>query len=281
MTITRATGPQDFLHQTLEVRSLDPFRTNLIGSVATSIMGTERDTDACFWWLVENNQGKIVSLMMRTHVHPLVLTPMSSDLLSEAVDAVIAADPNLPGVSGPKELVEEFLRLFIQRHPNARPIKSTRGELLYALSTLKEPQYEGELITATSAHYERALEWMMAFGVEAELIMDGVKESVAKKIENSELYFWQHEGQIVSVVGHAAIVSGPTGKVARIGPVYTPPEFRGRGYASFCTAAVSQILLKLPAQLMLYTDAANPTSNGIYTKLGYELIDENISVLFL
>ena len=281
MTIIRAANPQDFLHRTLEVRSLDPFRTNLMGSVATSISGTERDTDACFWWLVQNDQDKTVSLMMRTHAHPLVLTPMSPELLSEAVNAVIAADPQLPGVSGPKELVAEFLRLFFQRHPNPRPIKSTRGELIYTLSVLHEPKYDGELFTATSAEYELALEWMMAFGVEAELIMDGVEESVAKKIENGELFFWRHEGRFVSMVGHAAIVAGPTGNVARIGPVYTPPELRGKGFASYCTAAVSKILLELPAQLMLYTDASNPTSNGIYIKLGYRLLDENSSVLFL
>ena len=51
----------------------------------------------------------------------------------------------------------------------------------------------------------------------------------------------------------------------RIGPVYTPPELRGRGYASAVTATVAAERLAAGRRFcFLYTDLANPTSNKIY-----------------
>ena len=57
--------------------------------------------------------------------------------------------------------------------------------------------------------------------------------------------------------------------------MYTPPELRGRGYATALTAELSQRLLD--GRLFeggrrfcfLYTDLANPTSNAIYERIGY------------
>jgi predicted GNAT family acetyltransferase len=65
---------------------------------------------------------------------------------------------------------------------------------------------------------------------------------------------------------------------SRIGPVYTPPEYRKKGYASACVATLSQQLLNQGYQACyLYTDLANPTSNHIYKTIGYQPVcDWNI-----
>ena len=53
--------------------------------------------------------------------------------------------------------------------------------------------------------------------------------------------------------------------------MYTPPEFRGRGYASACVAAASQAQLDAGRRFcFLFTDLANATSNHIYQEIGYE-----------
>jgi hypothetical protein len=63
--------------------------------------------------------------------------------------------------------------------------------------------------------------------------------------------------------------SDPNG--IRIGPVYTPPELRRRGYASAVTAATSQAELDKGRRfIFLFTDLANPTANKIYQAIGYE-----------
>lgn len=68
------------------------------------------------------------------------------------------------------------------------------------------------------------------------------------------------------------VVTGPpTPTGTRVGPVYTPPPDRGRGFASALTAAASQDQLDAGRECcFLFTDLANPTSNTIYQAIGYE-----------
>jgi predicted GNAT family acetyltransferase len=98
----------------------------------------------------------------------------------------------------------------------------------------------------------------------------------------SGIMLWEDEGEPVSFAGWG----GRTPNGIRVGPVYTPPELRGRGYATALTAELSQRLLD--GRLFdggrqfcfLYTDLANPTSNAIYERIGYRRVAESAEVLF-
>jgi hypothetical protein len=81
----------------------------------------------------------------------------------------------------------------------------------------------------------------------------------------------------VSLVG----AGGRTPNGIRIGPVYTPPEERGRGYASRLTAYVSETLLAEGHRFcFLYTDIDNPTANDIYQQIGYRPVTDALMVSF-
>lgn len=71
---------------------------------------------------------------------------------------------------------------------------------------------------------------------------------------------------MTSLVGHQVTAFG----VTRVGPVFTPPDQRGSGYASALTAHVSAVLLDTGSQVCLYTERDNPTSNRIYAAIGFE-----------
>jgi predicted GNAT family acetyltransferase len=69
--------------------------------------------------------------------------------------------------------------------------------------------------------------------------------------------------------------------VGGVGPVYTPPYFRGHGYASACVARVSQKILNSGKKYcVLYTNLANPVSNSIYQKIGYQTICDSVLIKF-
>ena len=77
---------------------------------------------------------------------------------------------------------------------------------------------------------------------------------------------------------HLTGANPPAYGVARIGPVYTPREHRGRGYASAAVAEVSRQLLDGGARVCLFTDQANPTSNSIYEALGYRPVVDMVNL---
>jgi hypothetical protein len=81
---------------------------------------------------------------------------------------------------------------------------------------------------------------------------------------------WE-DGEPVSL----AAAGGPTPNGIRIGPVYTPPELRGRGYASALVAELTRVQLEGGRRFcFLFTDLANPTSNRIYQRVGYEPVTD-------
>ena len=79
----------------------------------------------------------------------------------------------------------------------------------------------------------------------------------------------------------AACLTRAVGGMARVGPVYTPPDLRGRGYAAGATAAVSQAALDAGVRdVVLYTDLANPVSNALYERLGYRAVEDRVVLSF-
>ncbi|MER6362019.1 GNAT family N-acetyltransferase [Kitasatospora sp. NPDC001527] len=92
-----------------------------------------------------------------------------------------------------------------------------------------------------------------------------------------QLHLWEDGGRPVAVAGVSAVVAG----MSRIGPVYTPRDARGRGYASGVTAAASAAALAGGAgEVLLYTDLANPTSNSIYQQIGYRPVEDCLVLAF-
>jgi predicted GNAT family acetyltransferase len=69
--------------------------------------------------------------------------------------------------------------------------------------------------------------------------------------------------------------------MVRIGPVYTPPDLRGHGYASAATAAVSRQALAAGAEeVVLFTDLANKVANSIYQRIGYRPVEDRVVLSF-
>lgn len=91
---------------------------------------------------------------------------------------------------------------------------------------------------------------------------------VGRGIDRRLLQVWDDGGPVAMLSSSQAIAG-----VVRIGSVYTPPTLRSRGYASSAVAAASRVALDGGARrCALYTDLANPTSNRIYTALGYRRV---------
>jgi hypothetical protein len=125
---------------------------------------------------------------------------------------------------------------------------------LHELGELAQPApVPGGLVVATEEDLQQVTDWFAAFMGDA----DGL------------LWFWADgTGERVHLTG----TNPPSFGVARVGPVYTPPSQRGRGWASNAVAEVSRRIQAEGARVCLFTDQANPTSNKIYAALGYRAV---------
>jgi predicted GNAT family acetyltransferase len=221
---------------------------------------------------VEDDRG-IIAAAMRTPPFVLLL----SHIVDDRAIPVIAEDvrrvyDTLVNVVGEKVFSLAFAECW--QGLNAQSFHLAREQRTHKLEWLKPVQgVSGEYRLPSSADRDQLVNWLMAFANEA---LDGMTYEEAEKRTDdrlkvdpaiSGLRLWYDGGVPVSYAGYA----GPTPNGMRIGPVYTPPELRGRGYASACVAALSQELLDGGRKFcFLFTDLSNPTANHIYQTIGYE-----------
>ena len=112
-------------------------------------------------------------------------------------------------------------------------------------------------------------------GKPSEVSADG--EKYRYHIQDGRLYILEVDGAAVSM----ARINREMVNMAGVAFVYTPPYFRGRGYASAAVAGISQMWLdKGFTGCVLYTDLANPTSNSIYQKIGYKPVCDSLDIKF-
>jgi predicted GNAT family acetyltransferase len=217
---------------------------------------------------------------MRTPPYNLILSLVAPETAAPEALALIAHDVHslygtLPGVIGPVPLSQIFAKEW--QGQTGQPFTPGMKERAYALDTvIPVTGVPGHMRPATLADKDLLARWVRAFDEEALGGSDSAVRDPARWAEmmlgaqDRGIYLWEDErGEVVSLVGHG----GPTLHGMRIGPVYTPPERRGHGYASALTAAVSHQLLESGRRFVfLFTDLANPTSNKIYQQIGYRLV---------
>ena len=119
------------------------------------------------------------------------------------------------------------------------------------------------------------LAWSNEFVKEAGLLPLHQDKRLREMLDAGAVHVWEH-GEACSMIAWVA----PTDHGVRVAHVYTPPEKRGRGYASAATATLTRQLLERYDFCTLYTDLSNPTSNGIYSKVGYRPVADMVDVNF-
>jgi predicted GNAT family acetyltransferase len=210
---------------------------------------------------------RVVAAALRTPPWNLVVS-MVDDI--DAVDALaeaLAGDP-LPGVSAPREIAEWFAAGWTAR--TGRRARRSMVERIFRLTAVRDPRpASGLMRLAGRADRALLIAWIEAFTLEALGKSEDAAPGVDRWLEQRgrRLWLWEDGDLRVSLCG----AGGETAHGIRVGPVYTPPEHRGHGYASNLVARVSQLLLDEGRQFVtLFTDLANPTSNKIYQDIGYE-----------
>jgi len=203
---------------------------------------------------------------------PEAFTALAADLDARSV--------TIPGTTGPVETAGRFAEAWCRTH--GLSIGPSIAERIYRVERVVPPHgVPGTARLATEADRDLLSEWVDAFMIEALGRAD--PDQAAAMVDRSfragtrTWYLWE-DGGPVSV----AAAGGPTPNGIRIGPVYTPPDRRRRGYASALTAATSQAELDKGRRfIFLFTDLANPTSNKIYQAIGYEPVIDIDQVTFV
>ncbi|CAM5538908.1 GNAT family N-acetyltransferase [Streptomyces canus] len=222
---------------------------------------------AVFGWLEQAGEvhGAFYRLSPR---RGLSLTPLTADQADALAARLVALGHSVPSASADDATATAFAEAW-QRHTGATP--SVRVRLcLHRLGTLvpPEPFPAGRGRAVGERDLEKLMGLCRGFAADVgEAVTIDADSWAHTRFADKRYRFWEApDGTPVSMAGANPMVAG----LVQVDPVYTPAPLRGRGYAGAVTAEVSRAALAAGAEdVVLFTDAANPTSNALDRRLGY------------
>lgn len=239
----------------------------LFGLTSTIVDHPEVYPDPRFWTV--HDGGPVVAAAMWTPPHNLLLSQIEPSALA-ALSRDLLASEVLPGVLGPTDAARAVADAWSAR--SGRTAMRAMQERIFRLDRVIAPRpAPGDCREADERDRSQLTAWSAAFAAEAApdaaptdpaLAADRMLRRVGRVP-----YVWEDAGEVVAFAG----AGGPTPHGVRIGPVYTPPARRGRGYASNLVAEISRRQLAAGRRFcFLFTNLANSTANHIYQTIGYE-----------
>jgi uncharacterized protein len=272
MDVRRLQDPREFVDAASPLLLRDEPRHNLLFGVTSHLIDVPETYPEFHLWLVED-AGEVVEVAIMTPPFNLLIArPSRSGALDALAGGLLEEGVSLPGVTAAVPEVEDFVRLWVAATGTTQRQRMAHG--IYALTDVKPVSaVGGRLRRATRADRDLVSDWVSAFTEEALDESAGGRSDdrfVDQRLDGigGKLFLWEDD-RPVSLAGH----SSRTPNGVRVGPVYTPPELRRRGYASALVAEMSAMLLDQGNRFcFLYTDMSNPTSNKIYRAIGYAFV---------
>ena len=266
--------PQLFLDDTehfLEKRELE---NNLILGICNGFADKTKVQEGCVF-INAADGDKVKAASIKTAAKAIIAADTDQNIyIKELADYYLENNIDLKGVFGEGFYVNEFSE-FYGKQPYV-----DMTLIVHKLTTVnKLPVAPGKFEMADSNDADLATEWALTFEEEKNPAVRNSKEQVLKttqtRIALGNVFKWTDKGNTVCM----AAINRKTKNSGIIGLVYTPEEYRGNGYATSHVQKLSEYILQNGFSYCgLFTDKANPTSNSIYKKIGYEPITEFLDI---
>lgn len=238
--------------------------------------------DPANWLMATVIDGKEILLTaLMTPPFGITLYATDNQINDEALTCLLeglkATDWQISGVTSEKGLAERFAEIY----GNSKGVgfDVSMNQRIYELSEVNSDVSQfGNLRLVNEGDMAFLPYWIE--GITWDILGDLKSVQCDPKnylyqIATGDVYVLEVDGKPVSM----AKISHKMEQFCGIAMVYTPPYFRGKGYASACVAKLSQVALDRGfSRCVLYTDLANPTSNSIYQKIGYKPVCDSVEI---
>lgn len=194
----------------------------------------------------------------------LILSVMAPEVSADLAEAIAVEGRALPGVLADARVAARFAGQWAEcRSVGVQPVIAQR---LYVAEAVRAgAAVPGALEQAGPDARPLLCNWMAAFydelGDAAGGVTGDIKDIVDRRVAAGEFWLWRD----CESTAMAAIAG-----VTRVHYVYTPPQYRRKGYAEALVRTPTARLLGEGLQPILFTDPGNPASNAIYRRVGYK-----------
>ena len=281
MNFKKYNNIKEFTDENLELILEKEWLNNLM--VGNCLEGLEKGMNE---WLLANvsvdNKIELI-ILYRKPWNLLLYSPtnnLNEDLYKFVAEKIYEIDKNVAGVLAEKEIANLFAKNYARISNKEMKLDFPMRILL--LKEMSKANLLDNVIFRSAKREEAEIlkQYMKEFHLEAlgvEWDTQTIEEHLEKYFEKG-FYVLEVDGKIVS----QAVIARSLTKGCAISEVYTPKEFRGKGYAYNLIYRFSKKCLEDGAEYcVLYTDDQNPISNHVYEKVGYIRMKDCADIKFI
>lgn len=266
--LVRAESPAHFFERCGAFMNAAEAEHNLILGLKTALITGDHDYKPPIYLAWAERSDQVVGIVFRTPPYKVAVSELPPEVIGALVADLEAMYDEIPAVMGPPATARAVAEQWAAAKGAA--VRDGHQLRIHALTAVRTglPQPPGHLRLATPHDRPVVRDWLQAFEDETHIRGVDTDTAARRMITASQLYIWDDGGPACMA---AALGSTPTSM--RVGYVYTPPDRRGAGYATSAVATLSALVLATGRRsLFLYTDIANPVSNRVYARIGYEAV---------
>lgn len=228
------------------------------------------------WMARLHKNGNTCGIVLINSLLPARVASMSgidADAVALVADALCSEDLVPTAIVGPPDTVELLAEHLARQRSMAVGARMRLGNHMLATEPIAPP-CDGQWRAATADDIDLLVRWENAFVAECRLpdSSQDLHREISERIASPTAlcWLWEVNGRPVAMALGRCLPP-----VGRVGVVYTDPAHRGHGYAGALVAQISRRLLAQGCDaVFLFTDMANPVSNGVYRRIGYRLLGE-------
>lgn len=277
MELTTTTSADDVWAALRQGFTCDPAICNWVLSAISRNRALD-DASGFRYWCASNDGAVSALALVSNSSGRLDLTPMGTTDAVALADAVFDHVPAIEGVLGPVGAAAAFAGRWTElANVGARP---TDGGRVLEVKQLVAPTETpgGRVRSATTDDLDVLVRWNAGFAADTDVAPPSDPAAqLSQQIEAGFVWLWEDDqGPKAMAMRTPSVFS-----TRRLAHVYTPPAQRGKGLAAALVAHLASETLSAGDRCMLHTQLSNPSSNGVYRRLGFEAVSESTFYEFL
>ncbi|MDF1838086.1 MAG: GNAT family N-acetyltransferase [Planctomycetota bacterium] len=268
MKVIEYSDVESFLERTRPFLESDEALYGMALGTAERLVQGYRFGDKDPWFAVVEEGQWLRAIVMQTPPRPMILAAAELEAIGPLIQHIRDAGHDISGVVGPADTSPFFTKRWAHIHGVEHHVHMNMH--LFCLDKVIAPENPpaGKMVTASLEDMEWLAPWTIRFIDECHLppADSSLPNPATHLVEKGKFFLWK------DATGPKAMAAftRETPASHSISWVYTPEEFRGKGYASALVATLSQHALDTGKKFTsLNTDVSNPTSNKIYQEIGY------------
>jgi GNAT superfamily N-acetyltransferase len=219
-------------------------------------------------------KNKISGCAVYAEPDGITLSEMPASVTKSLFDGILLDIREPSRIHGPTEPANQ-LALYYAESTKSSPVLHSEWNVY----RLDEPptqcrSTDGAVRLANQTHVDIVAAWGKMYDAEKPANVD-IEKFLRRKLKDGLLFFWVDQEPKALLTLSGVDCSGN-----RISSVFTPKQYRGKGYATSLVYETSVNLLAAgKAFITLNTEIGDPAEH-IYEKLGYKIVGKRVSFVF-